>query len=370
MAASGALFKGTRKAASGWCEPFRLVRAKGYRGSLALAVLISLLWINLCWGQSPRLQKNGLIPKVLVYAANAENALVVDKSRQQVLLFANMGHWRMKGRWPCSTGSHAGRKVREGDRRTPEGVYFATKHVVQRYLADTYGTRALPLDYPNWLDRRQHRTGSAIWLHGTNKPLEPRDSNGCVVLDNDVIDGLVDKLRLNYTPVIIVDHMQWWSAWEARKTSHTILHLAGKWHAALMGSSYQNLKQWYVPGAAPTMKWWHQWCRVRHRHWIDREYFHSTMQGTAIFRYGSTYVMLFDHNLRVRDEVVWAGQHKIYLRMQSGRARIIGDTWQSNASDNLPGRGRDPLFTAWRRLWRRAEDNGQLAVKAPAGPKS
>ena len=103
-------------------------------------------------------------------------------------------------------------KVAEGDQRTPIGVYFIKTELPRDKLADLYGSGAYPLSYPNEWDRKNKRTGSGIWLHGTpsntySRP--PRASNGCVVLANEDLDKLAPYLQAGITPVIITNRMIW-----------------------------------------------------------------------------------------------------------------------------------------------------------------
>jgi len=103
-------------------------------------------------------------------------------------------------------------KISEGDQRTPLGVYFVKADLPKNQLADMYGSGAYPLSYPNEWDRKNNRTGSGIWLHGTpsdtySRP--PRASNGCVVLANEDLEKLSSYLQVGTTPVIITNRMDW-----------------------------------------------------------------------------------------------------------------------------------------------------------------
>jgi len=103
-------------------------------------------------------------------------------------------------------------KVSTGDQRTPLGVYFVQANLPKNQLADMYGSGAFPLSYPNEWDKKNNRTGSGIWLHGTpsdtySRP--PRASNGCVVLNNDDLNKLAPYLQVGITPVIITNKMAW-----------------------------------------------------------------------------------------------------------------------------------------------------------------
>ncbi|UCG79592.1 MAG: L,D-transpeptidase family protein, partial [Desulfobacterales bacterium] len=111
-------------------------------------------------------------------------AILVEKETQRVMVYDCLDTFSLRHEFPCSTGEVAGRKQKSGDRRTPEGIYFFTAAFEKKYLAPIYGIGAFVLDYPNFLDRKFERAGNNIWLHGTDKPIKPRDSNGCIVMNN------------------------------------------------------------------------------------------------------------------------------------------------------------------------------------------
>ena len=110
-----------------------------------------------------------------------KSAILVEKKSQTLFLYsAKEGHLLLEFQAACSTGEVFGRKQKSGDRKTPEGIYFLLDEYKDKYLSPIYGKKAFPTDYPNLLDKKAGRNGSAIWIHGTNKKLKPMDSNGCV----------------------------------------------------------------------------------------------------------------------------------------------------------------------------------------------
>jgi len=345
---------------------------------LVVAVLVGyLVFFSLLpatgrsWAQELEVSASRAIPEALVYA-DAENndhpgitfAVIVDKSRQQVYLYKQDSYWRMIAKWPCSTGKLAGPKEMEGDQRTPEGVYFAIRDVGPQFLTETYGSRAMPLDYPNWLDKRFSRTGSAIWLHGTNKDLQARDSNGCIVLENATIDRLAPFIRLNRTPVIIVDRLRLWAIKDARQAAGAILTATGQWHKALMHGSYSEFRQFYDHNATPSMRWWQKWCRLRRKGTLAAEY-NSLMGRRAIYRWDNEYVLLFDHVLRTASHSQFVGRRKLYLRLDGNSVRIFGDTYQS-----VPRGSHDPLLQAWRLFRAREKKDNQVAANEKNGQRN
>lgn len=148
--------------------------------------------------------------------AQEKYALVVDTSRSTLYVYENVkGEPRYVTDFYVTIGKLGTEKVSSGDQRTPIGVYFVQANLPKNQLADMYGSGAFPLSYPNEWDKKNNRTGSGIWLHGTpsdtySRP--PRASNGCVVLNNDDLTKLAPYLQVGITPVIITNKMAWSSA--------------------------------------------------------------------------------------------------------------------------------------------------------------
>lgn len=333
-----------------------------------LGFILLLPFSGSCQAQHNKVPDSRAVPEALVYADADINshdgsrfAVVVDKSRQQINLFGWDGYWRMISKYPCSTGKLPGPKATEGDKRTPEGVYFAIRNVGPRYLTDTYGSRALPLDYPNWLDKQQARNGSAIWLHGTNKDLQARESNGCVVLDNSTIERLASFISLNRTPVIIVDRLRLWALKNARQAADIILAAVDQWHDALMHGNYNDFRIYYVGQAAPSMRWWQRWCRTRRNEGLKSS-FKSYMMSRAIYKRDDDYVLLFDHVLKSGSRNLLVGRRKLYLKLNGDTVQIFGDTYQT-----VPHSRREPLIQAWRMIRMTADANNQMAANGKKG---
>ena len=156
--------------------------------------------------------------------AQQRYALVVDTSRSTLFVYQNVdGEPRYVTDFYVTIGKLGTEKYSSGDQRTPIGVYFVNAELPKKSLADIYGDAAYPISYPNEWDRRNKRTGSGIWLHGTpsgtySRP--PRASNGCVVLANSDLEKLAPYLQVGITPVIITNRMDWSSEQDqAERTS-------------------------------------------------------------------------------------------------------------------------------------------------------
>jgi murein L,D-transpeptidase YafK len=156
------------------------------------------------------------VPRYLMQLREDQKfAVVVDTKRSRLYLYQNEnGRPRFVADYYVSSGKNGAAKVREGDEKTPVGVYHVTSSVPRQRLTDFYGSGAFPINYPNEWDRRQGRNGHGIWLHGVpsdtySRP--PRSSNGCVVLSNADLDTLAPNVQVGLTPVIISEEVEWLS---------------------------------------------------------------------------------------------------------------------------------------------------------------
>ncbi len=167
-----------------------------------------------------------LIPKpVLQVGDDQKNVLVIDTSRSRMYVYENQGgQLRFITDYYISQGRYGVNKSREGDQRTPIGVYYVNARIPGPKLPDFYGTGALPLNYPNEWDKRNGRSGSGIWLHGTpsdNFSRPPLSSDGCVVLANPDLQSLYSTAEVGKTVVVISDGIQFVnkSEWDKERGS-------------------------------------------------------------------------------------------------------------------------------------------------------
>jgi murein L,D-transpeptidase YafK len=152
-----------------------------------------------------------------------QHAVVVDLNKARLYLFANrQGVPHLIHDYYITIGKNGARKVREGDHRTPVGVYFVTGRLSPKKLPDLYGAGAFPINYPNEWDRRLGKTGSGIWVHGVpsdtfSRP--PLASDGCVALSNADLLALGEFLDVGRTPVIIAEDVVWLNQhqWQQQK---------------------------------------------------------------------------------------------------------------------------------------------------------
>ena len=160
---------------------------------------------------------------VLQLSQTQAHVLVIDTSRSRLFVYANdLGRPRYVTDFYISLGKNGVEKTREGDQKTPLGVYRIIS--AREKLPDFYGPGAFPLDYPNDWDKIQGRRGHGIWLHGTPSETYARPpwaTDGCIVLTNDDLAKLTRYVDVSRTPVVIGQAVQWQASdrWEGDRAA-------------------------------------------------------------------------------------------------------------------------------------------------------
>lgn len=217
--------------AQGLTEPGQGVKADSKRKALIAEAKARIKALN----DRPELSK---LPAELVQlGADVDVVVLVEKARNRLLVYRLDAKTRLPelvySRY-ASTGRAKGDKRREGDLKTPEGVYFVDGWIPDRKLAEKYGRGALTLNYPNELDRKLRKTGHGIWIHGLESDRysrPPLDSEGCVVLPNADFLRLKKLARPGRTPVVIGEHLRWLSKEQWKAEAERRLAVLDAWRA-------------------------------------------------------------------------------------------------------------------------------------------
>ncbi len=176
------------------------------------------------------------VPRYLLRMAPSQgHAIVVDASRSRAFVFENAnGTPRLVEDFYTTLGRNGIEKAREGDRKTPVGVYHVTSMIPGAKLPDLYGWGALPIDYPNEWDRIAGRTGYGIWLHGVPADTyarAPWASDGCLALANLDMERLSRRVQVGATPVVIAERIDWVPREVARAQGAEIMERLESWRS-------------------------------------------------------------------------------------------------------------------------------------------
>lgn len=179
------------------------------------------------------------------YLESYSNVLTCDKNQSRLQIYmkdANSTQFQLKKEYHAFTGKEKGDKVKEGDLKTPIGIYNLVKKIDK--VDPFYGPLAFVTSYPNTYDRYRNKTGQGIWIHGL--PLnQERDefTKGCIAINNDDIECLNKHIDISKT-VLLIDEAGVKTNIE-KGTLSTILSQLYKWRYAWIYNDLETYLNFY-----------------------------------------------------------------------------------------------------------------------------
>jgi len=266
---------------------------------------------------------------VLQLNTEQKHAIVVDSGLSRLYLFENVdGRPRFEADYYVTLGKRGVEKTREGDQKTPLGVYRVVATLPRQKLSDFYGSGAFPLNYPNAWDKLMGRKGHGIWLHGTppdtySRP--PRSSDGCIVLSNPDLESVGRYLQIGLTPVIITDRIEWSDAAALDRERGALARAVEAWRADWESRSMERYLSHYSQRFHSQSQDYSAW--VKHKRKINalKSWIKVRLTDIAMFRYpreGDFVVVSFDQNYRSNN--LSNTLHKVqYWAKENGGWKII-----------------------------------------------
>ncbi|MBU0969013.1 MAG: L,D-transpeptidase family protein [Proteobacteria bacterium] len=295
---------------------------KNNKMNLLSPIYVCLAILVFCSGVAA----DNTLPASIITLPEKGNAILVEKESQTLYVYslkAKDNNLAFKA--ACSTGEAPGPKKKAGDKKTPEGVYFLIDKYEERYLTPIYGKKAFPSDYPNFLDQRRGKEGSAIWIHGTDKVLKPMDSNGCIALENNNIVSLADYIQLDSTPLIIVEKILKTDPDVQALKEKEILKLLDNWAHTMETGSYHQYLAFYSEEYLPNISWWETWSTLREKAISDKRPLTMEMASVGIYAHDDVVVALFDFSLASGKEKILIGKKKLFIKESAQAYKIVGD---------------------------------------------
>lgn len=195
--------------------------------------------------------RSKLPANLLSLAPGYQHALVVDASRSRLYVFANTpdGPERVADYY-ITVGKAGVGKQREGDNRTPIGIYTITGFKSRGELGDFYGSGAYTLSYPNEWDSRQGRNGHGIWIHGSPSSTfsrTPKASEGCVVLSNGDFSSLARYVQHGKTQIVIAREIEWVEPEQLTRRRTELASAIAQWQRDWESLDAERLIRHYSP---------------------------------------------------------------------------------------------------------------------------
>jgi|SaaInl8_200m_RNA_FD_contig_51_1221306_length_4222_multi_4_in_0_out_0_4 murein L,D-transpeptidase YafK len=152
---------------------------------------------------------------------NPLHLIFIEKASQKLHLYRYDGNYELIKTYQCATGKRLGKKTRENDKKTPEGIYFNIKTYLDSKIT-IFGDRAFGINYPDVFDQLAGNGGNGIFIHGSNRPVTDFSSNGCVVMKTKDLAEIDNLVEFESSPIILTENMSYRLAGSERDVSELI----------------------------------------------------------------------------------------------------------------------------------------------------
>ncbi len=289
------------------------------------------------------------IPEGLIQLGKESNyfspyVFIVDKTDRVLSIWEEtpMGVKRVAA-YTADIGKNQSDKKILGDKATPEGIYF----MLEKYEAEVldfsrYGSRAFTLDYPNFYDKLERKTGSGIWLHAVPDTVSlRRGSRGCVVVRDEIIKNLHPYYKPGFTPVIIQENVKMRSRKEAKNLRKELNQLVENWRQSWVQGDIDTYIKYYhsqFKSLGMNKEKWEKYKRD-----LSERYQKIGVQLSrpVIYEHKNEVIVRFVQKYS-SNEYSDFGQKTLYLKKENGSYKILGEQWKKDGSrlalDELRGR--------------------------------
>lgn len=289
----------------------------------------------------------------------------VDKDSQELLFFYNKSPLKKMLDVPCSTGQSRGDKFREGDLKTPEGVYFVENRLRRDLNFTLYGNLAYSLNFPNPVDRLNGKTGHGIWIHGRGNGIASFGTKGCVAMNLGDLQDIGNDIEPGQTPVVIARDIAWQSGQSEDNTriSTQLASSCQKWAQAWSERS-DSFFSFYAPGSySKAQKTSFKHFKARKKRLFDQYPWIDVWIDKPRVVKGPNYWVTYFGQIYNAPGFNSAGIKRLYwMPDANGEFKVIGSEWRGSDGDRLKQayfkqRGEELFYFVrkWKDAWKRAD---------------
>ncbi len=274
-------------------------------------------------------QSNELPVDIVQLSQNHRHVLLFDAEYSRLYVFKNhQGTPHLIADYYASAGKDGMDKEREGDNRTPSGVYKITYTLDDDQLPELYGIGAYVLNYPNRWDQTLRRSGSGIWLHGVPRitySRPPETSRGCVVSSNSVMQWLKDYINPSKTPVVLANRVDWLDtvSWQAHRKQ--LLSMIEQWQSDWQSLDVERYLKHYSAQYRDVKLNYQQMLNQTRRNAEKKTFVKVAIKEIDLFRYSTKperYIVHFDQDYKSNNYNIAYRKQQIWQR-ENGEWKII-----------------------------------------------
>lgn len=265
----------------------------------------------------------------------ADHLILVEKQSQKAYLYKinleNLG-LKLLNEYNVTTGKQDGDKFKTGDLKTPEGFYLIEGEIPKGRLTPKYGYGAFPLSYPNSIDQYLKKKGNGIWLHGTDKAITPKDTEGCVRFTNKDMELLSKEFDFGKTVTIINDQINWTSMEQLGKDADYFRNILTQWKESWESQDLTSYLQFYhTDFFTENLKMnFERWAKYKERINKKRSDIHITLTNIKYF-YSNGY-MLVEFNQEYKSSTYSdIGKKSMLWKKEEADWMVLREEWDGHA---------------------------------------
>lgn len=279
----------------------------------------------------------GKLPRALVaLSSSSPYALLVDKGQRTLTV------WKWNGEkpelvkaYPTDIGRNDGPKSSEGDRKTPEGVYFFQNVRDKGLDFSLYGSKAYETDYPNYFDRLEKKTGTGIWLHAVpDSQTLWRGSRGCVVVRNKVIEEIGQYIALKTTPMVVQPKIDYLTVEEWNSERQKMIDWLEKWRAAWMTKDLDKYMAYYSENFHSLGMNKSKWRRYKSGLSDKYTFIKVNLTNIQAFKHQDKFMIRFMQEY-ASDQKQDFGEKILYVQDIPSGMGIVGEQWNAKTQADL-----------------------------------
>jgi murein L,D-transpeptidase YafK len=279
------------------------------------------------------------IPAALVHFFTSQYysayVFLVDKKARELSVWdMQNGDPKKVASYPADLGKNDGEKKLNGDKKTPSGIYFLQKKLEGNSLDHKlYGDRAFTTNYPNFFDRAEGKSGSGIWFHAVpdTVPLT-RGSSGCVVVRNSVINEVSRYIKLERTPIIIQDEMEWANSQDMKKLSEKATAMLEQWRSSWETKKIDDYIAFYDQDFKSQGMNVQKWRTFKTALNSTYKEINVRFSKPMIFAYKNYAIARFLQSYR-SDQHEDFGEKLVYMVRRGESYKILGEEWKVENDD-------------------------------------
>jgi murein L,D-transpeptidase YafK len=306
-----------------------------YNKYILMLISFMLLFQGISYAEKKTIEHNqdlSLIPDSLLFDGAKRDSkrdyyIIVEKSTQKLFIYD--GDQNIIKTFRITTGQNDGNKMVQGDKRTPEGIYFAVDVLKAQDLTPEYGAMAIPMNYPNPVDISKNRSGKGIWIHATNhsdRLLKPFDTKGCVVTVNGDILEIAKYINLETTPIIISKKINYALSDNLKKEKQEVISIIDEWKQAWEAKDIDQYISYYSTNFSSSDMNVNQWKSHKERLNNLNSDIKIDIKDLKLIRNNEYIVAVFKQNYK-SDIIRDIGIKRLYLTKTGQDWKISAEEW-------------------------------------------